>query len=176
MGSITTEYDAFFQRYSLEFFGQDIDWRWFKAQGIAESNLDPLVVSPVGAVGIMQLMPGTSAEMAERLDLDDLPFIPYLNIRMGVGYDRRCFDIWKNETGIERLRFMFASYNSGPGNIMKAQRLADFKNQWNAVRKFLPRFTRHHAEETIEYVRRIERYYKELTNGGYVPLKMRGEA
>jgi soluble lytic murein transglycosylase-like protein len=163
MGTTSSEYDAFFQRYSLEFFGPDVDWLWFKAQGIAESNLDPLAVSPVGAVGIMQLMPGTSAEMAERLDLDDLPFIPHININMGIGYDRRCFNIWKQESGMERLRFMFASYNAGPGNIIKAQRRAYVSNVWSSVAEMLPLITGHHADETINYVRRIEKIYAHLS-------------
>jgi membrane-bound lytic murein transglycosylase F len=157
----THKYDELFQRFAAEFFGGlDVDWRWFRAQGIAESGLDPRAVSPVGAVGIMQLMPGTSAEMAVRLNLVDSPADSEFNIRCGIAYDRRCWDIWKQESGIERLSFMFASYNAGPGNIIKAQRLAIFKSKWSSVSTHLHKVTGpDDAQETNRYVRRIKKIY-----------------
>ena len=54
-------YDDTFRKYSKRFFGVGFDWHYFKAQGLAESGLDPAAKSPVGARGVMQLMPGTSA-------------------------------------------------------------------------------------------------------------------
>ena len=157
----THEYDELFQRFAAEFFGGfDVDWRWFRAQGIVESGLDPRAVSPAGAMGILQLMPGTSAEMAVRLNLVDSPANPEFNIRCGIAYDRRCWDIWKQEAGIERLSFMFASYNAGPGNIIKAQWLAVVKNKWSSVSTQLHRITgSDDAPETINYVRRIKKVY-----------------
>lgn len=156
---ISNKYNHLFQRFSLEYFGPDFDWQWFKMQAICESGLNPEAVSPAGAIGIMQLMPGTSAEMARRLGLIDSPRDPEFNIRAGIAYDRRCWDIWKLEAGIERIRFMLASYNAGAGNIIKAQRLATFKNKWSTVSAHLPKITGRHAEETITYVRRIEKIY-----------------
>ena len=159
---ISNEYDAFFQQYSQEFFGQNFDWRWFKAQGLAESNLNPSAVSPVGAKGIMQLMPETSAEVAGLLGIVDLPHDPSANIRMGIRYDKRCFDFWKNETGVERFRFMFASYNAGCGWILKAQRLAAVKNQWASIAEKLPEVTGDNAQQTIDYVKHIEAFYSQI--------------
>jgi soluble lytic murein transglycosylase-like protein len=156
---ITNRYNHLFQRFSLEFFGPEFDWQWFWVQAVCESALNPKAISPAGAVGLMQLMPGTSADMAKLLGIPDAPYDPEFNIRAGICYDRRCFNIWKKESGIERLRFMFASYNAGPGNIIKAQRLATFKDKWSAVSTQLPKITGRHAEETINYVRRIERIY-----------------
>lgn len=162
----TAQFDDLFQRFSAELFGPDFDWRWFKVQAIAESNLDPLAVSSAGATGIMQLMPATYAEMTKRLGLPAGPhtasliYDPLTNIRCGIAYDRRCYDIWQKETGIERLRFTFASYNAGPGNIIKAQRLAIFKNKWSSVSAVLHLVTgKDDAPETINYVRRIEQLY-----------------
>jgi membrane-bound lytic murein transglycosylase MltF len=43
---------------------------------------------------------------------------------MGIAYDLKCWDIWKKETGPERIRFILASYNDGPGSILEAQDLA----------------------------------------------------
>ena len=54
-------YDDIFRKYSKRFFGPAFDWHYFKAQGLAESGLDPKARSPVGARGVMQLMPGTYA-------------------------------------------------------------------------------------------------------------------
>lgn len=162
----STKFDLLFLRFSAELFGLDFDWKWFKAQAIAESNLDPLAVSPVGATGIMQLMPATYADTTRRLGLSAGPhtasliYDPLTNIRCGIAYDRRCFDLWQKETGIERLRFMFASYNAGPGNIIKAQRLAICKDKWSSISTVLHLVTgRDDAPETINYVRRIEKLY-----------------
>ncbi|MDR3631326.1 MAG: transglycosylase SLT domain-containing protein [Desulfocapsaceae bacterium] len=163
MGPLSSKYDSFFQRYSLEFFGQYVDWRWFKAQGLAESNLNPLAVSPVGAKGIMQVMPATAVETAERLNLGHFDLTdPETNIRIGISYDLQCFNFWKNETGVERFRFMFASYNAGCGNILKAQRLAAITNQWGPVSGHLPEVTEDNAWQTIDYVKHIEAFYSQI--------------
>src|SRR6185369_9269115 len=47
-------YDPYFKKYSKRFFGVGFDWRLFKAQGMAESELNPNARSFVGARGIMQ--------------------------------------------------------------------------------------------------------------------------
>ena len=58
-----TKYDDYFRKYSKRFFGIGFDWRFFKAQALAESNLVPDVQSRVGAIGLMQLMPSTFQEI-----------------------------------------------------------------------------------------------------------------
>ena len=160
---IPSTYDKLFKKFSTEFFGADFDWKWFKAQAWTESLIDPAATSPVGAMGIMQLMPGTSQEMATKLKLENKPRDPEFNIRAGIAYDKRCWNIWKKEEGVERLRFMFASYNAGAGHIIKAQRLATVKDKWVSVGMCLPAITgKDHSWETLNYVRRIERAYKQL--------------
>src|SRR5258708_33654876 len=57
-------YDAAFRRYTKRYFGIGFDWRLFKAQAMAESDLDPKATSPVGARGLMQLMPSTFQAIA----------------------------------------------------------------------------------------------------------------
>ena len=52
----TDRYDPIFRKYTKRYFGVGTDWRWFKAQGMAESDLTPGARSRVGARGIMQLM------------------------------------------------------------------------------------------------------------------------
>ena len=162
-------YDQYFQVFALEFFRQILPWQWFKAQAIAESELNPTAKSPVGAFGVMQLMPGTSADMAQKLGIKNTPEIPHVNIRMGLAYDRQCWDIWKKESGIERIRFMLGSYNAGPGNILDAQALAcsvDHRlptDRWLSIVATLPEITGKRSQETIEYVAKIERLFKQLT-------------
>lgn len=158
-------YDHYFQVYALEFFYRILPWQWFKAQAIAESALNPDAVSPVGAFGVMQLMPDTAAEMASKLG--GASHVPHVNIRLGIAYDRRCWDIWKQESGIERIRFMLGSYNAGPGHIIKAQKLAEAANlptdKWQSITMALPEVTGRHSKETIEYVAKIERLFEQLT-------------
>ena len=166
----TTIYDEQFRTQAAIYFegvlidGAPVDWRWFKAQAMAESNMDHRAVSPAGARGLMQLMPKTSAEIAKAMQVPDDPFDPLLCIKMGVYYDRRMWRIFKAEAGLERLRFMFAAYNAGAGNIIKAQKQAVPADRLWAVAKELPRITGiGNARETTGYVKRIESFYRLLT-------------
>lgn len=169
MGQIyTNRYDQLFITSALESFGTILPWLWFKAQAIAESSLKPHAISPCGAMGLMQLMPATAAEMAKKLGIADTPFDPTTNIRMGIAYDRTCWNIWKQESGRERLRFMLVSFNAGPGNIIKAQNLAAQKglptDTFTSIAATLPQITgQKNAAETIAYVAKIERLYEQLT-------------
>jgi len=68
------------------------------------------IVSSTGAMGIMQLMPGTYAEMAAQYQLGADPHNPRDNILAGAAYLK-----WlKSRYGYPA---MFAAYNDGPGNI-----------------------------------------------------------
>lgn len=174
----TSIYDQHFRNQADLYFctvrmcGQPLDWRWFKAQAMAESNLDPKAISSHGARGIMQLMPGTSAELAAEMSLPDDPFDPMLNIKMGIYYDLKMYRIFAAETDLERLRFMFAAYNAGAGNIIKAQKLASPTDQWWAVAKELPRITgQGNAWQTRTYVKLIEADYTKLIADCHGPLK-----
>lgn len=165
----TTAYDQHFRTLAEVYFGQiricaqPFDWRWIKAQALAESNLDPRAVSSAGARGIMQLMPGTSSDLAREMNLPDTPFDPLINIKMGIYYDCKMYRIFAAESGLERLRYMFAAYNAGPGNIIRAQAKANPPDQWWAVAKELPKITGiGNSRQTIDYVARIETYYEQL--------------
>lgn len=168
---ISNCYDQYFQCYALEFFGNRLHWLWFKAQAVIESGLDPEAISKVGAMGVMQLMPGTAAEMAAKYPGDDgTILLPHINIRLGIAYDRSCFDIWQAEHGRERIRFMLGSYNAGRKSIINAQKLAVKKglppDQWKSIAAVLPEITGDDdAPETINYVKKVESLFDKLAAG-----------
>ena len=165
MPTVTTQYDHHFKIYADIYFGSEISWQWFKAMGIAESNLDPKAESPAGALGIMQLMPGTSAQVAQELHITNDPFNPQLNILMGIHYARKMWNIFKKEKGLERLCFMFGAYNAGYGNIIKAQGRASLSYMWPDIAAVLHEVTGKHARETTQYVERILRIRQAMIGG-----------
>ena len=121
----TDEYDRLFRKYTKHYFGAHFDWHWFKAQAIAESALNPRAESPVGALGIMQILPSTYREIKGQnpflANIED----PRWNIAAGIFYDRQLYRKWKKKRDIrteERLNFAFGSYNAGYGNVLKAYR------------------------------------------------------
>lgn len=59
-------YDQTFRKYSKRYFGVGHDWRVFKAQAMAESEMNPDAKSWVGARGLMQLMPSTYKDISSR--------------------------------------------------------------------------------------------------------------
>ena len=96
----------------------------------AESGFAPLAISPKGAIGLMQLMPGT----AQVLGAD--PLDPVQNVDAGVRYLRNLLE--KYNYG---LRHALAAYNAGPGAVDK----------YNGVPPY---------RETIAYISRIEKKLK----------------
>lgn len=168
----TITYDPLFQKYAARFFlavqidGKPFDWRWLKAQAMAESGLNPRAHSPAGAMGLMQLMPRTAAECAQVLGIPNKPWDPESNVCCGAWYLSRMWSIFEAERGLERLRSALAAYNAGARNIIRAQAVAADQelptDKWASIAAALPAVTGHHASETCGYVRRIERLYKGL--------------
>ena len=161
-------YDDTFRKYSKRFFGVGFDWHYFKAQGLAESGLDPQARSPVGARGVMQLMPGTYA-MIKKARSEGFGSIedPEWNIAAGILYNRDLWQVWSdNPDEQERLRFMFGSYNAGPGTIRRATRVAKTRQlndkTWKSVEEVAPAVQRWRYKETLPYVKKIEGNYRTL--------------
>ena len=160
---MTNRFDHHFRLYAGIYFEGLVDWPWFKAQAIVESGLDPQAVSPAGAMGLMQLMPKTAEEISRRLWVENRPFDPRRNILFGIHHMHDMWMIWKKEKGLERLRFSLAAYNAGPGNIIKAQKLALTKDKWHSLALVLPQVTgQKNARQTIGYVEKIERERKKM--------------
>jgi membrane-bound lytic murein transglycosylase F len=163
----TSRYDDIFRKYTKRFFGPGFDWRVFKAQGLAESNLNPEARSWVGATGIMQLMPSTFAEVqSKNPELEDVNQ-PEWNIAAGIFYDRQLWKVWKEHDSIQhRLSFMLASYNAGRGTINRAKNRAVEEKlddrTWPSIETVAPRVPRWRYAETLTYVKRIESFYNKL--------------
>jgi len=81
---------------------------WVRAVLQAESAGDPRAVSGAGAMGLMQLMPGTWKEVRRTLNLGADPFDPRDNIAAGAAYLRWLHDRY-GDAGF------LAAYNAGPG-------------------------------------------------------------
>ncbi|WP_234934155.1 lytic transglycosylase domain-containing protein [Agrobacterium vitis] len=86
--------------------------RWIRAVMQAESDHDPLAVSPKGAMGLMQIMPATWMELRTRYHLGDDPYQPRDNILAGSAYLAELHDLYGSPG-------FLAAYNAGPGRYEK---------------------------------------------------------
>lgn len=145
------------------------DWRQLKAQYIQESRLDPNAVSPVGAQGICQAMPGTWTEITRELRWGAIsPFVARNCILGGAYYMQKMRYVWRApvRTEPERHQLALASYNAGAGSIIKAQRICKNAPTWDMISVCLPQVTgRKNTTETVTYVTRIGGWYAKLVAG-----------
>lgn len=86
---------------------------WIEAVMRAESVGDPRAVSRAGAMGLMQLMPATWADLRARYGLGDDPYDPHDNILAGAAYLRELHERY-GAPGF------LAAYNAGPGRYEEA--------------------------------------------------------
>jgi membrane-bound lytic murein transglycosylase MltF len=161
-------YDDVFRKYTKRFFGPAFDWQYFKAQAMAESNLQPHAKSRVGACGLMQLMPSTykeikSASSQNMKAIDD----PDSNIAAGILFDRDLWHRWEDhKLDDERMNFTFAAYNAGPGTILRAKKTAREEKldeyRWKSMEIAAPHVERWRYKETLGYVSTIQMNYEAL--------------
>ena len=156
-----TRYDAFFRKYAKRYFGIGFDWKYFKAQGMAESELSATAQSNAGARGVMQLMPSTfqdiQTQRPEFQSIDD----PEWNIAAGIMHDRYLWKLWEPVgPDSDRTKFMFGSYNAGEGTITRASNAARAQQldemRWPSIEIVAPQVRRWRYRETLEYVRKID--------------------
>jgi membrane-bound lytic murein transglycosylase MltF len=147
---------ALFEKYGKRY---RFDPLMLAAQGFQESQLRQEAVSHVGAIGIMQVMPATGAD----LRVGDI-YVAENNVHAGAKYMDQLMTLYfkdANFSDVDRTLFAFASYNTGAGNIARMRKLA-------VGRGLNPDVWFNNVElvvadkigiETTTYVRNIYKYY-----------------
>jgi membrane-bound lytic murein transglycosylase MltF len=146
----------YFKKYGDKY---DVDWLLMAAQGYQESQLNQGAKSPVGAIGVMQIMPAT----AKDLNVGDITQVE-ANINGGIKYMRWMIDNYYGKepmTNLDKALFAFAAYNCGAGRVSQLRKEA-------AKRGLDPNVWFHNVEyvaaekigaETVTYVSNIYKYY-----------------
>lgn len=174
-------YDSLIRWYTRNF---DLNPEMIRRQVDAESSFRPQIVSPAGAVGLMQAMPGTFAWAVKEMraaglipaDYEVWIKNPEDSIHVGCWYDRWLFNRYAEiPDEADRWRFALAAYNCGRTNLNKAIHIAREQTghpasfaawekagrlpgpwqEWPFASRFLSVVTGARANETIGYVSKI---------------------
>ena len=147
-----------FRKYASEY---QFPWMLIAAEAYQESGLNQEAKSPVGAIGVMQVMPATAA--SSPVNIPDVTKVDP-NIHAGVKLLKFIRDdYFKNDAmdPLNKTLMTLAAYNAGPGRIKQCRQLAAevglnpnvwFKNVEYAVAKKV-------GAETVGYVSNIYKYY-----------------
>ena len=159
--TVTNRYDDTFRKYAKHYFGPAFDWRLFKAQAMAESNLRTTARSGAGARGIMQLMPMTFREIrSKNPEIVGRWDHPEWNIAAGIAYARQLWNMWTTDSVKDHLReFVLSSYNAGRFTLLRAQKVAEERaldpRAWPSIETVAPSVPRWRYDETLNYVTRV---------------------
>lgn len=113
-----SQYDDMIKRFSIRI---NWDWRLLASLICQESHFEQNVESYSGAFGLMQVMPETGKNFGI-----DITSSPENNLKAGVSYINWLHSIFDPRIPdvTERIRFILAAYNAGPGHILDAMKLA----------------------------------------------------
>jgi len=129
-------FDPFFKEYARII---NWDWRLLASISFQESGFFTDRVSWAGAAGLMGLMPKTAESYGAPIDQI---YDPEQNIKASVGFIKKLNQMFASiENEDERINFILAAYNSGPGHVNDAQALAGKygKNpaEWKDVNEYM---------------------------------------
>ena len=166
-GAFPDRYDALIKGAARIYWGDFPFWSAWKAQLWQESRLDPDAVSPVGAAGVAQFMPGTWREIAPALGYGHFPPSSVRPaIEAGAYYMAKLRRGWSApRPAFDRHWLAAASYNAGFGNILKAQKVCGGPSLYREIISCLPQVTGRHSAETIDYVTKIRRWWRMMELG-----------
>lgn len=149
MKSKKTAYEEIIQSASMPGFGRgfsSIDPNLLKAVIKQESGFNKNAVSSKGAIGLMQLMPGTASDMGVKN-----PYDPEQNIKGGAKYLKSLISKYNGD--VDKT---LAAYNAGSGNVDKAVKTAKQKGgHWTT---YLPK-----KSETLPYISAVKKNYEEFS-------------
>jgi membrane-bound lytic murein transglycosylase F len=113
-----SRYDDMIRKFSTRI---NWDWRLLASLICQESHFNPTVRSWAGAYGLMQIMPVTGKNFGI-----DITSSPENNMKAGIKYINYLHSIFdpKIPDENERLNFILAAYNAGPGHVLDAMKLA----------------------------------------------------
>ncbi|HBG07354.1 MAG: lytic transglycosylase [Geobacteraceae bacterium GWC2_58_44] len=118
-----------------------------------ESNYHPTALSPVGAVGLMQIMPAT-AESISKGDSGKLTR-PELNIRLGARHLRDLMEIYD-----QNLPLVMAAYNAGSGNVKRWQKGLGSLPQDEFIESIPFKETREYVKKVVTAMELYQRLYR----------------
>ncbi len=152
-------------REYAKFYGLDEDLIFAVIR--AESAFDPMAVSPAGARGLMQLMPGTALEMG----VTDI-FDPAQNIAGGTQYLSRMLNLFDNDPSLA-----LAAYNAGPGAVKKYGGVPPYKETQNYI-KIVERFRQEFKNGRVDYAylakaHRVDRSFLPSSSGSHHTIVLR---
>lgn len=107
-----------------------IDPRLLRAIAQAESSWNPRAVSPVGARGIVQIMPATWAELLNRYGGPNDPFDAAQNFRLGAHYLREIGEYLARQGVPLTIRRVAAAYNGGMGMVTRRYKEGRDESGW----------------------------------------------
>jgi len=145
-----------FRKYGSKY---QMDYLLMMAKGYQESGLNQNAKSPVGAIGVMQLMPATGKDMnvgdISKMEPNIQAGIKYSDLMMEKYYGKEPMD------DLNKILFSFAAYNCGPGRVKQLRTEAAKKgldpNIWiNNVEVIAAARI---GPETVNYVSNIYKYY-----------------